>query len=174
MADIVMVHAYAWGKRGDIAMGNVGRIAENKIERFSGGHGFEETALNELDSVEDAVSFRVSPGQRKCLGRNVNGRHPRSWMLVSEGDRDIPRTGADIDGARIVWAGDLGPGENDALRRYYPDRTVWLLEPDARPPQLSRYEAEKVVVEQSPAPVTKKEERKKRPVLQFEEIPKAR
>ena len=48
---------------------------------------------------------------------------------------------ADVDGARVVWARDLGTDENDKLRRYYPDRTIWLLEPDARPPKLSRYEA---------------------------------
>lgn len=45
-----------------------------------------------------------------------------------------------VDGTRVVWARDLGVDENDKLRRYYPDRTVWLLEPDARPPKLSRYE----------------------------------
>ena len=48
---------------------------------------------------------------------------------------------ADIDAARVVWARDLGPAENRALERYYPDRTAWLLEPDAWPPKLSLYEA---------------------------------
>jgi hypothetical protein len=47
--------------------------------------------------------------------------------------------GADIDAARLVWARDLGPAENEKLRRYYPDRKVWLLEPDARPPRLTQY-----------------------------------
>jgi hypothetical protein len=54
---------------------------------------------------------------------------------------------ADIDRARIVWARDLGATEDEKLRRYYPDRTVWLLEPDARPPQLTRY------VPEPPAPI---------------------
>ncbi len=46
---------------------------------------------------------------------------------------------ADIDRARIVWARDLGPSENEKLRQYYAGRTEWLLEPDFRPPRLTPY-----------------------------------
>jgi hypothetical protein len=47
---------------------------------------------------------------------------------------------ADPDAARVVWAADLGAAENEKLRRYYPDRKAWLVEPDARPPLLIPYE----------------------------------
>jgi hypothetical protein len=45
---------------------------------------------------------------------------------------------ADIDGAPVVFAADRGE-DNVTLRKYYPDRKAWILEPDARPPQLSPY-----------------------------------
>jgi len=48
---------------------------------------------------------------------------------------------ADIDGSRVVRALDLGAEENEELRRYYPDRTAWLLEPDTQPVRLTRYDA---------------------------------
>jgi len=47
---------------------------------------------------------------------------------------------ADLDGARVVWARDLGPEENRKLRAYYPDRQVLLFEPDGRPMRLQPYQ----------------------------------
>lgn len=49
---------------------------------------------------------------------------------------------ADIDGSRVVMARDLGLAENQKLLHYYPDRTAWLLEPDAVPPKLTPYSTE--------------------------------
>lgn len=74
---------------------------------------------------------------------------------------------ADIDGAPIVWARDLGT-EDEKLRSYYPDRTAWLLEPDAAPPRLSRY------VPPAPAPPavnpTAHPPTPKQPALRFEQV----
>ena len=45
---------------------------------------------------------------------------------------------ADIDRARIVWARDLGASENEQLRQYYPNRSVWLLKTETMPPKLEQ------------------------------------
>lgn len=57
---------------------------------------------------------------------------------------------ADIDASRVVRALDLGDAENEKLMQYYPDRTAWLLEPDAIPPRLTHYQVE------PPAPLPEK------------------
>jgi len=74
---------------------------------------------------------------------------------------------ADIDKARIVWARDLGDAEDEKLLHYYPDRMVWLLEPDARPPKLSRY----VPSPPEPPPASKEQPPKSaQPTLRFEQV----
>ena len=53
--------------------------------------------------------------------------------------REWVHNAADIDTSRIVWARDLGAAENAKLLLYYPNRSAWLLEPDAHPPKLTPY-----------------------------------
>jgi hypothetical protein len=48
---------------------------------------------------------------------------------------------ADIDSSQLVWARDMGPGENQELLEYFSNRTVWLFEPDATPANLVPYPA---------------------------------
>jgi hypothetical protein len=47
--------------------------------------------------------------------------------------------GADIDGAAIVWARDMGPAQNQKLLDYFGDRRIWLVEVDAVPSRLMPY-----------------------------------
>jgi hypothetical protein len=49
---------------------------------------------------------------------------------------------ADIDHSPIVWADDLGASEDKELEQHFPDRHLWLLEPDAFPPRLTAYKVE--------------------------------
>lgn len=46
---------------------------------------------------------------------------------------------ADIDGAKVVWARDISPEQNEELIRYYKDRRVWVVEADERPAKLEAY-----------------------------------
>jgi hypothetical protein len=71
---------------------------------------------------------------------------------------------ADIDGSHVVWARDLG-SEDEKLLHYYPDRTAWLLEPDAMPPKISPYRAG-----EPPKPTPPPQPPEKTPPLRFEQV----
>jgi hypothetical protein len=98
-------------------------------------------ALTPFESV-DAINHG-DPEGRIAIRRQLEAAPGRQLVFVRYGPQHLfqewVHNAADIDGARIVWARDLGPEENGKLLRYYPDRTAWLLEPDARPPRLIPY-----------------------------------
>jgi hypothetical protein len=79
-----------------------------------------------------------APGRQLVFVR-YSPRHTfHTWM----------QNAAEIDCAPVVWALDLGPSENEKLLRHYPDRSAWLVEPDAWPPRLTPYQAETLTLEQ--------------------------
>jgi hypothetical protein len=86
-------------------------------------HGDPEGRL----AVADALA--KAPGQHLVFVRYWPGHTFKEWV----------HNGADVDGSRVVWARDIDAGENEKLIRYFPHRTVWLLQPDARPPRLEPY-----------------------------------
>ncbi len=79
------------------------------------------------ESVSRALARQ--PGQQLVFVRYSPGHKFEEWI----------HNEADIDHARTVWANDSGVEENEKLIRYYPQRKVWLLEPDARPVALVPY-----------------------------------
>jgi len=94
------------------------------------------------DSINHA-----NPERRIFVGRELDRLPGKLLVFVRYYPQHIFQdewvyNAADIDGARIVWARDLGVENNQELLRYYPDRTPVLLEPDFRPPRLSPYRAQ--------------------------------
>ena len=90
----------------------------------------------------DFVNFGDSEGRIRI--NQVLAEAPgKQLVFVRFGPRHLLRewihNDADIDRSRVVWALDLGPEEDAQLINYYPDRAVWVVEPDAVPPRLERY-----------------------------------
>jgi hypothetical protein len=116
---------------------------------YYGAHLFENhDAAAEIEQYEtwDAINHG-NPARRILVNEELARLPGKQLVFVRYWPNHIFQdewvyNAADIDAARLVWARDLGPAEDEKLRQYYPDRTVWLLEPDARPPKLSRYGAQ--------------------------------
>jgi len=109
--------------------------------------------LHVFDTQEFSVALRQyetwdlinhdDPEGRLAVGRQLAQTPGKQLIFVRYWPKHLfeewVHNAADIDGSRIVWARDLGADENEKLRRYYSDRTAWLLEPDAKPPRLMPY-----------------------------------
>jgi hypothetical protein len=83
------------------------------------------------------------PEGRIRINRELAGTAGRKLVFVRYGPQHILHewihNAANIDSADVVWAADLGNAEDQKLRVYYPTRSAWLVEPDARPPRLMPY-----------------------------------
>jgi hypothetical protein len=78
--------------------------------------------------IEGAVEEH--PGRHLIIVRYSGGLRPiEEWVY----------NGADIDGAQVVWAHDLGPEENRRLISHFHDREVWLFQPNINPERIEPY-----------------------------------
>ena len=83
-----------------------------------------------LGLARAAVAGRLAeqPGGQLAIVRYARNHAPfDEWVYNA----------ADIDGSKVVWARDMGAAKNCELMRYFPDRRVWLVEPDFAPPRVT-------------------------------------
>jgi hypothetical protein len=97
--------------------------------RYETGDGINYGDLERRIAINQQLA--AEPGRHLVFVRYFSTHGYHEWV----------HNAADIDHSRVVWALDLGSSENEALKRYYPDRKVWLMEPDAIPPRLVPYPA---------------------------------
>lgn len=94
------------------------------------------SAVRWVNPTTSPVRFRA-PLMRQLI--HSGGRH---LILVRyTPDHDFAQewvfNGADLENAPVLWARDMNL-QNQKLLDYYPDRTVWLFEPDVHPARLVR------------------------------------
>lgn len=91
---------------------------------------WESEHFQNLDRAKALAQLDALPGDQLVIVR-YNQYHDlnNEWVYNK----------ADIDGAKVVWARDMGDSGNAELIRYFPRRPVWLAEPDLAPPRLLRY-----------------------------------
>ena len=82
------------------------------------------------------------PGGQLAIVRYSSSHYPLDeWVYNS----------ADIDQSKVIWARDAGLAGNLALIDHYPDRKVWLVEPDAVPPRVTPYPIPNQTLDAHPA-----------------------
>jgi hypothetical protein len=72
-------------------------------------------------------SLENSAGEHLILVRYGAGHAPESDWVYND---------ADIDGAKVVWARDMGERNNRELLQYFRNRKVWKVDPDEVPLRL--------------------------------------
>jgi hypothetical protein len=77
-----------------------------------------------------AELLRQAPGRQLAIVRYAPGHNFFEEWVYNE---------ASIDGANVVWARELDDASNRSLIRYFHDRRVWLVQPDANPASVSLY-----------------------------------
>ena len=87
-----------------------------------------------------AKATRVAPPSRTTL-EHTPGKH---LIIVRYTDDhnihdDWVFSGAEIDGAKVLWARELDSEQNAKLLDYFKDRKIWLVTPDTDNTYLEPY-----------------------------------
>jgi hypothetical protein len=114
----------------------------------------DDKVLNAMSTYDEWDTIGSGDAEHRAVIDSQLAQAPGSQLVfvryfAGHGYHEWIHNAADIDSARVVMALDLSPEENQALERYYPGRTVWLLEPDAIPPRMTPYQ-----VQEEPPPTS--------------------
>ncbi len=83
-----------------------------------------------LPRAQVKVQLEKLPGKQLAIVRYSPDHAPfDDWVYNA----------AEIDASKVVWAREMRAADNAELLRYFHDRQVWLVEPDFKPPRVSRY-----------------------------------
>jgi hypothetical protein len=123
----------------------IGRLLVSFVIVYSFLVPLQGRGLTKLVGLANWTSGLVFPYQRNEVRRQLQSMPGSHVVLVRYSanhnvlDEWVYNT-ADIDSSKVVWAREMSPAQNWRLIQYYRDRTVWLLEADATPPRLQRYQ----------------------------------
>ena len=142
----ISIHGHPAGAE---AAGAIALLCAAQFLFWYGMHAVDDSDVSQSArqyEVWDAINHQ-NPARRIAVARELDGLPGKLLVLVRYTPQHIFQdewvyNSADLNTARVVWARDLGPAEDEDLLHTYPDRTVLLLEPDARPPRLSRYQGQ--------------------------------
>jgi len=97
--------------------------------------------------VQQAISPRMAypyPGnlERARILRQLEGTAGQHLVMVHYGaDHDVLQewvyNRADIDHAKVVWAREMSPAEDQELKDYFRSRKIWVVDADDAEPRLT-------------------------------------
>jgi hypothetical protein len=120
-------HGRAAGKV--VALGMTALLAVSPVI-LSARERFREEGVWYVRRAAIAARLRKLPGEQLVLVRYGQGYSPpEEWVY----------NGADIDGAKVVWARELDAASNRRLLHYFNGRHVWLLEVGGGGSRLTPY-----------------------------------
>src|SRR5271157_33280 len=126
-------HWESWGRPAGIGITRVIVLFTALLAPFNLDN---KTRFAQPDPIQFRVQFTnqldLTPGKHLVIV-HYSPQHNvfREWVY----------NGADIDGSKVVWAREIPGVSLQPLLDYFHGREVWLAEPDASPPRLSRYDA---------------------------------
>jgi hypothetical protein len=82
------------------------------------------------DRAKIEAGLELLPGKQLAIVRYAPHHNPLVQWIYNT---------SDIDNSKVIWAWDMDDEDNRKLIRYYKDRTVWLVEPDASPARVSPF-----------------------------------